>query len=139
MKCSELPNIERLTVSNTDYRRVIETSPTLQMTLNNVRVGEEIPMEVHPYGSQFLRVEKGEVLLFKGIPGAGNFSLDEDIITKWRGNDDSYIWIEPNTRHRIVNPSPVHDLKLYSIYAPPQHGEHVVQRTMFDALREEKG
>ena len=102
-------NIERDTLKNNNYRKVIYTVPDkTQLVLMSLKPGEDIPMEVHPHIAQFFRVEKG-----KGI------AIIND--QKYRLKDGFSIIIPPNTKHYIKNTSPTDDLKMYTLYSPPNH------------------
>lgn len=99
-------NIEEETVNNSFYREVIYTSPVMQLVLMSLRRGEVIPEEVHTV-DQFVRVEKGEGLV--SING-------RDYIV----SDGSAVIIPAGSSHYFANVGKG-DLKLYTIYAPPEH------------------
>jgi len=112
-------NIESLTVENSDFRRVIYTGKEMQLVLMTLRPGEEIGEEVHPDRDQFFRVEQGEVL----IDGARS-----------RIESETAIVVPSGARHNVKNTGR-EPLKLYTIYAPPEHADGVLQRTRADAER----
>jgi len=101
-------NIEEATIQNKNYREVIFSSPNLQLVFMSLNPGEEIGEEIHPYITQFIRIEKG-----KGIAEIENkhFELYDGVA----------IIIPLNSRHNIINTSKYKDLKLYTIYSPPNH------------------
>lgn len=101
-------NIEQATIKNKNYRKVISTTPTLQLVLMSLKPKEEIGEEIHPYTTQFIRVEKGN-----GI------AIIEDKIYKL--TDGVAIIIPLNSKHNIINTSTKEPLKLYTIYSPPNH------------------
>ena len=101
-------NIERQTLSNNYYRKVIYTDSQLQVVLMSLRPDEDIPEETHD-GSQFIRVESG-----KGVVKYGNGKSK-------RLSDGIAITISAGTRHYIKNTSKTEELKLYSVYKPPEH------------------
>lgn len=101
-------NIERLTLTNRFYRRIIKTIPgKQQLVLMNLEPGEDIPLETHRTASQFFRVEDG---IGEWIVGNRRYRL----------KDGDFIIVPPNTKHyvRQVGSRP---LKLYTIYSPPVH------------------
>jgi mannose-6-phosphate isomerase-like protein (cupin superfamily) len=107
-------NIEQETLQNTDYRRVLYTAPHTQLVLMSLPPGEEIGEEVH-HLDQFIRFEAGE----------GKAILDgvsHDI------KADDAVLVPEGTRHNIVNTGPG-ELKLYTIYGPPNHKDGTVERT----------
>ncbi len=112
-------DIESLTKDNSDFRRVLYTGKNLQLVLMAIPPGEEIGEEVHDDRDQFFRVEKGkgEVLI------DGNRSQIED--------DDAII-VPAGARHNVVNTG-VAPLKLYTLYAPPEHREGTVHATKVQA------
>jgi len=112
-------NIESLTVENSDFRRVIYTGKEMQLVLMTLRPGEEIGEEVHPDRDQFFRVEQGDVL----IDGARS-----------RIESETAIVVPSGARHHVKNTGR-EPLKLYTIYALPEHADGVLQRTRADAER----
>ena len=115
-------NIEQLTLDNTDFRRVLYTGRHLQLVLMTLQAGDDIGEEVHAGHDQFFRIEsgKGEVL----IDG-----------TRHPVEDDDAIIVPAGARHNVTNTgdSP---LKLYTLYAPPEHKDGVVHPTKADASEE---
>ena len=116
-------NIEETTVSNTDYRRVLYTSRYTQLVVMNVKPGGEIGNEVHGL-DQFIRIEEGEA---KAI-------LDNGAV-EYELKDDWAIVIPAGTWHNIINTGKT-DLKLYTLYSPPEHEDGVVQPTKADEKEE---
>ncbi len=116
-----LINIEQATKENTDYRRVLYTAKHSQLVLMNLRPGEEIGEEVH-HLDQFIRFEEGE----------GKAVLDgvEHVVQA----DDALI-IPEGTRHNVINTGSG-NLKLYTVYAPPEHKDGVMQKTKADEREE---
>jgi len=101
-------NIEEETIDNDDYRKVVATTPNMQLVLMSLKPLEEIGSEIHPYISQFIRVEKGEgIAIIEGRV----FNLFDGVS----------IIIPLNKEHNIINTSKYKDLKLYTIYSPPNH------------------
>lgn len=101
-------NIEKLTLENNAFRKILYTTDTIQLVLMCIDPDNEIGLEVHPYTTQFFRIEKGEGLLVLA---------DKRIRIK----DGDAIVIPANTLHNVINTSRTNPLHLYSIYSPPQH------------------
>lgn len=110
-----IDDIEARTKENADFRRVLYTGKRLQLVLMTLQPGEEIGEEVHADGDQFFRVEEG----------AGQVLIDGT----WTPIEhDSGIVVPGGARHNIRNTG--HEpLKLYTIYAPPEHIDGTVQAT----------
>ncbi|AYV85236.1 MAG: mannose-6P isomerase [Satyrvirus sp.] len=104
-------NIEEETIKNTFFRRVLFTSNNQQLVVMSLKPKEDIPLEIHPKHDQFIRVEQGN--------GIAIIGKDQNIEHKL--SDGFSITIPANTWHRIVNTSSKKDLKLYTIYSPPEH------------------
>ena len=113
-----IANIEEETIENTDYRRVVYTSKQSQLVFMTLKPGEEIGNEVHD-GDQFIRVEAG----------SGKAILNNDKETAI--SDGWSILVPANTWHNIINTG-TNDLKLYTLYSPPQHLKNTVQPTKAD-------
>ena len=114
-------NIEKDTLSNSDFRRVLYTGKNSQLVLMNLRPGEEIGEEVHRKIDQFFRFEKGE----------GTVSIDG---VKQRVSDGDAVIVPAGARHNVMNTSKTAELKLYTIYSPPEHQDRTVRKTKADAL-----
>ena len=116
--------IEGLTVENADFRRVIYTGKHLQLVLMALKAGEEIGAETHLGHDQFFRVEKGK----------GEVWIDGD---RTKIKRDDAIIVPAGASHNIVNTGSK-SLKLYTLYAPPQHHDGVVRATKADAAATEE-
>jgi mannose-6-phosphate isomerase-like protein (cupin superfamily) len=114
-------NIEKDTLNNSDFRRVLYTGKNSQLVLMNLRPGEEIGEEVHKTIDQFLRFEKGEGLV----------SIDG---IKHRVADGDAVIVPAGARHNVINNSKTTELKLYTIYSPPEHQDDTVRKTKAEAL-----
>ncbi len=112
-------NIERDTLANEDYRRVLFTGPNTQLVLMTLRPEDEIGLEAHGGHDQFIRVEAG----------TGYVELDGE---RHELRDGSAVVIPSGTRHNVVNSSPTEPLRLYTLYSPPEHPEGTVQQTKAD-------
>lgn len=112
-----IANIEEETINNTDYRRVLYTAKDMQLVVMCLQPGDEIGAEVHEL-AQFIRIESGTG---KAILGETEHAIEDD----W-----AFV-IPAGMNHNVINTgnSP---LKLYSLYAPPEHQDGLVQPTKAD-------
>ena len=115
-----LTNIEKDTLDNLKFRRVLFTGPHTQLVVMALKPGEEIGLEVHDDVDQFIRVEAG-----KGIA-----LLDDQ---EHALEDGSAVVIPAGTKHNIVNSSRTETLKLYTIYSPPEHPDGTIHETKAEA------
>lgn len=122
-------NIDQATKQNNTFRTALWTGDHLQLTLMSIKVGEDIGLENHPNLDQFLRIEQGQ-----GIAKMGHSRENLDFQRKV--GDGYAIIIPAGTWHNLVNTGNV-PLKLYSIYAPPQHPRGTVHKTKADAVAAE--
>ncbi|HYH12428.1 MAG TPA: cupin domain-containing protein [Thermomicrobiales bacterium] len=118
-------NIERESLDNTAFRRVLYTAPNLQLVVMTLHPGEEIGMEVHDEGDQFIRVEGGDG---EAILNGERHSL----------GDGTSVVIPAGVEHNIVNTSSDRPLHLYTIYTPPEHPDGTVHETKAEADEYEK-
>lgn len=116
-------NIEKESLENENFRTVLYTDDRLQLVVMNLKPNEDIGEETHTL-DQFIRVEKGE----------GKSVLDGEARTL---ADGFAVIIPAGTRHNIVNTSSVNPLKLYTLYAPPNHKRDTVHKTKADAEADE--
>jgi len=123
-------NIEDATLENRYFRTALWTGEHLQLTLMSIRPGEDIGLEIHPDVDQFLRIEQG-----RGIVMMGKSRDNLDYQRRVRAN--YAILIPAGTWHNLINTGRV-PLKLYSIYAPPQHPFGTVHATKRDAEEQER-
>ncbi len=114
-------NIEEETLKNTDYRRVLYTAKNSQLVLMNLQPGEEIGMETH-HLDQFIRIEQGSA---KAILDGVEHEL----------KDDFAVVVPAGTQHNFINTGDG-ELKLYSVYSPPEHKDGTVHRTKADEVEE---
>ncbi|HXH00351.1 MAG TPA: cupin domain-containing protein [Sphingomicrobium sp.] len=112
-------NLEDQTLANSDFRRVVYTGRHLQLVLMTLQPGDEIGSEVHDAIDQFFRFEDGEGVV--DIDGVEN-----------KVADGSGVIVPAGARHNVRNTGSV-PLKLYSIYASPEHLDAVVQSTKAEA------
>ena len=118
-------NIEKLTLENTYFRKVLFTAHHSQLVLMSLKPGEEIGLETHKENEQFLRFESGKG---KAIIGEEEFSL----------KDGDAVIIPAGTRHNIINTSDTEPLKLYTIYSPAHHPDGTIHKTKAEAEAAEK-
>jgi mannose-6-phosphate isomerase-like protein (cupin superfamily) len=122
-------DIETATVDNTNFRAVLFTGTHLQLTVMSLAAGENIGWEMHDHLDQFLRVERGRGTLKLGR------SADE-VAEEHEVSDDWAAIIPAGTWHDVVNDGDG-ELKLYSVYAPPDHPDGTVHATKADAETDE--
>ncbi|HKM23449.1 MAG TPA: cupin domain-containing protein [Erysipelothrix sp.] len=119
-------NIEEMTLANENYRTTIWTGAKLQATLMTIQPGDDIGLEVHHGIDQFIRIEEG-----KGLCQMGE---SEDALTfEKEVGDDFAIFVPADLWHNVTNTGDI-PLKLYTIYAGPDHLEGTVHPTHQDAL-----
>jgi mannose-6-phosphate isomerase-like protein (cupin superfamily) len=111
-------NIEKVTAENENYREVVFTGPNMQLVVMALQVGEEIGMEKHDTHDQFFRIEKGECKVV--INGEATILKDGEAAI-----------VPAGAEHNVVNTGDA-VLKLYTIYAPPQHPAGTTHRTKAD-------
>jgi len=113
-------NIETQTLQNNYFRKVLFTGKNEQLVVMSLKPGENIGMEIHPNTDQFIRIERG----------TGKVILDgEESVVE----DDFAIVITAGTEHDLINTSETEDLKLYTVYGPPNHPEGTVHETKAEA------
>ena len=114
-------NIDDATKQNNNFRIALWTGDHLQLTLMSINVGEDIGLEMHPDVDQFIRIEQGQGIIVMG-------DSKDRLEFRERVYDDYAIVIPAGKWHNLINTGYV-PLKLYSIYAPPEHPHGTVQRT----------
>jgi mannose-6-phosphate isomerase-like protein (cupin superfamily) len=111
-------NIERDTEKNSDFRQVLYTGKYSQLVLMSLKPGEEIGEETHDDVDQFFRFEKGEgMVVIDGVKHA---------------------IVPSGAKHNVINTSKKLDLRLYTIYSPPEHQDKVVRHTKAEAMAKEE-
>ena len=116
-----ITNIEKETLENTAYRKVLYTGRYSQLVVMSVAPGEEIGMEVHGL-DQFIRIEQGRARVV--LDGEEAELSDDDVVV-----------IPAGTEHNVVNIGDT-PLKLYTIYSPPEHKDGVLQESKADEYEE---
>lgn len=123
-------NINEASKENDNFRTALWTGKHLQVTLMSIPVGEEIGLEIHPTLDQFLRIEAGEGLVKMG-------DKKDKLYFQEKVYDEFAIMIPAGKWHNVINTGNV-PIKLYSIYAPPQHPFGTVHKTKAEAEAAEK-
>lgn len=118
-------NIEELTEDNEFFRKVLFTGTFSQLVVMSLKPGEEIGSEVHNDVDQFFRIEEGE----------GKVVMDGE--EKDVAEGDAIV-VPAGTEHNIINMSASEDLKLYTIYSPPNHSDGTLHATKAEAVEAEE-
>ncbi len=113
-------SIEKETLKNTDFRRVLYTGKHSQLVLMSLQPMEEIGMETHSNVDQFFRFEEGK----------GRVIIDK---TEYKVKDGDAVVVPSGAKHNVINTSKKQTLKLYTIYSPPEHQDKVLRKTKADA------
>ena len=113
-------DIEAKTLENNYFRQVLYTAPHSQLVVMTLRPGEEIGMETHGDGDQFIRVEAGEGVAI--LDGA-----------KHALKDGVAVVIPAGVEHNVVNTSATEPMRLYSVYSPAEHPDGTVHKTKAEA------
>lgn len=118
-------NIEKITKQNSNFRKVLFTGKYCQLVVMTLKPQEEIGMEVHEAVDQFFRFEEGE----------GKAIIDgEEYLFK----EDFAVIVPAGSPHNIINTSSEKNLKLYTIYSPPNHPDGTIHQTKEEAQKYEK-
>ena len=113
-------NIAEKALGNSFFREVVFTGKYSQLVVMSLKPGEEIGTETHPNVDQFFRVEKGSAkVIINGVESLAP--------------DGTGIVVPAGSEHNIINSSTSSDLKLYTIYSPPNHKDGVIHKTKIDA------
>jgi mannose-6-phosphate isomerase-like protein (cupin superfamily) len=112
-------NIEKASIENDNFRKVLYTAPHSQLVLMSLLPGEDIGEETHTL-DQFFRVEKG---IGKSVLNGVEYPIE----------DGSAIVIPAGVKHNIINTSTEEPMKLYTIYSPPNHRDGVIHPTREEA------
>lgn len=112
-------NIEKLTLENDNFRKVLFTGKYSQLVVMSINSSEEIGMEIHPNVDQFIRIESGKAKFI--LNGKESEASDDDVVV-----------IPAGTEHNVINTGDG-KLKLYTIYSPPNHPEGTIHQTKAQA------
>lgn len=118
-------NIEKDTIANKNFRKVLYSGHHLQLVLMSLKANEEIGSEIHKDNDQFFRFESGQ----------GKCVIDGN---EYEVKDGDVIIVPAGARHNIINTSNTSELKMYTIYAPPHHKDGIVRATKEEAEKNEE-
>ena len=113
-------NIEKLTLANTNFRKVLYTGKHSQLVLMCLKPKQEIGLEVHLDNDQFFRFESGQG---KCVIDGNEYVLSDGVA----------IVVPAGAKHNIINTSETEDLKMYTIYSPAHHQDGIVRTTKAEA------
>lgn len=113
-------NIEKLTLSNANFRQVVYTGQHAQLVVMSLKPNEDIGFEIHEIVDQFLRIEKGEAKI--------TLNGEEHLVK----DGDAFI-VPAGVKHNVMNISSENPLKLYTIYSPPHHKNGTIHKTKSEA------
>jgi len=114
-------NIEELTETNVNFRKVLFTGKFTQLVVMSLKGGEEIGREVHDDVDQFFRIEEGEA----------EFIFNDE--ERYQVKADDAVIVPAGTIHNVINRSKTDDLKLYTLYSPPNHPDGTLHATKAEA------
>jgi mannose-6-phosphate isomerase-like protein (cupin superfamily) len=117
-------NIEKDTLANNNFRKVLYTGEHSQLVLMSLRPKEEIGLETHPDNDQFFRFEKGQ----------GKCIIDGH---EHEVRDGMAVVAPAGAQHNVINTSASEELKLYTIYSPAHHQDGIVRATKKEAMENE--
>ena len=117
-------NIEKDSLANQYFRKVLYTAKKSQLVLMSLKPGEDIGEEIHQL-DQFIRCESGEG---KAILNGVSQEIQDGFI----------VLVPAGARHNIINTSEERDMKLYTLYSPPNHRDGVIHKTKKDAEGDEE-
>jgi mannose-6-phosphate isomerase-like protein (cupin superfamily) len=124
MKKSFKNNIEKLTLENNNFRKVLYTAEHCQLVLMSLKPKEDIGVEIHPDNDQFFRFEAGHG---KAIIDGNEYDLA----------DGDAVIVPAGAEHNIINVSETEELKMYTIYSPAHHKDGIVRLTKEEATANE--
>ena len=125
MKKGYKDNIEKLTIENENFRKVLYTGMHMQLVLMSLKPMEAIGLEVHVENDQYFRFEKGE----------GKVVIGE---SEYRVTDGDTVIVPAGTQHNVINISGSEDLKMYTIYTPAHHKNGIIRATKKEAMENEE-
>lgn len=118
-------DLEKATVENTDFRRVLYTGKGSQLVLMSLAPSEEIGLETHPENDQFFRFEKGK----------GKVIVND---AEYEVEDGESVIVPMGAQHNVINLSDTEPLKFYTIYSPAHHEDGTVHHTKEEAEKAEE-
>lgn len=119
-------NIEKATVENNNYRTTLWTGDNLQVTVMTIQPGDDIGLEQHNGIDQFIRIESGQGICKMG-PTKDNLDFTQEVY------EDDAIFVPADVWHNVINDSN-EPLKLYTVYAGPDHLPGTIHKTHQDAI-----
>ena len=120
-----IDNIEKLTLENENFRKVLYTGKHSQLVLMSLKPNEDIGLEVHPDVDQFFRIEKGQgKVIIDGV--------EHEI------SDGVAVIVPAGSEHNVINTSATESLKLYTIYSPANHKDGTIHETKEIAMANEE-
>ncbi|MFH1107410.1 MAG: cupin domain-containing protein [Candidatus Micrarchaeota archaeon] len=117
-------DLEKITLENADFRRVLYTATHSQLVLMSIPPGGQIGAETHEEHDQFFRFEQGEGLV----------TIDGNA---YAVKDGSGVIVPAGALHNVQNTGKT-DLRLYTIYSPPEHADGTVHKTKAEATAQEE-
>lgn len=114
-------DIEKDTLANDNFRKVLYTAPHSQLVLMTLAPSEDIGKEVHKDNDQFFRIEAG---MGKAVIDGNEYEL----------KDGSAVVVPAGSEHNVINSSDTEPLKLYTIYSPAHHKDGTIHKTKKDAM-----
>lgn len=118
-------NIEKDTLKNKNFRKVLYTAKHMQLVLMTLQPGEDIGLEVHNENDQFFRFEGG----------TGKVMIDNN---GYKVKDGDAVIIPAGSKHNVINTSKEKPLKMYTIYASPHHKDGIIRATKKEAMENEE-
>jgi len=112
-------NIEEETLKNDNFRKVLFTGPNSQLVVMSLKPGEDIGAEVHEGHDQFIRIDQGQ----------GKFVLGDE---ETEVGDGWAMVVPAGTNHNVINTGEG-DMKIYTIYSPPEHPDGTIHKTKEEA------
>jgi mannose-6-phosphate isomerase-like protein (cupin superfamily) len=113
--------IEKQTLKNKNFRQVLYTGKYCQLVVMCLQPGEEIGNEVHENVDQFFRIEEGKAKFI--LNGA-----EEHLV-----REDDAVVVPAGTYHNVINTSKTLQLKLYTVYSPPNHPDGTIHKNKSEA------
>ncbi|MGE5458519.1 MAG: cupin domain-containing protein [Methanococcaceae archaeon] len=117
-------NIEKDTLKNENFRKVLYSGNHLQVVLMSLKPGEDIGLETHPDTDQFFRFEGGN----------GKCIIDGN---EYKVENGDAIVIPAGSEHNVINTDAMKEFKMYTIYGPPNHKDHLINVTKKDAEKKD--
>lgn len=117
-------NIEKETLDNNNFRKVLYTGGHVQLVLMSLKPGEEIGEEIHENNDQFFRFESG----------AGKCTIDEN---NYHVTEGDAIVVPAGAKHNVINTG-AKPFKMYTIYGPPNHQDGIIRATKEEADRKDE-